>query len=350
MQHKKKSRVGMKLFSCLLATVLLLSGCRASDTKKQEEYTRELFAMGTYITLTAYGNGTETALELSEDKLTELESLWSVTNENSDIYKVNHSQGMKTTIQEETVEVLRFALQMAERTDGTVDPTVLPVITAWGFISRDYHVPSQEELEELLRQVDYTKVILEENSVSLPEGMQLDLGAFGKGYAGDILSELLKSEGVTSALLDIGGNIQMVGRKPEGDPWRLGIKNPFGEGSIGVLEAEDCAVVTSGNYERYFTDDGNVYGHIIDPSTGRPAESGLAAVTIIAEEGKYCDALSTSLYVMGVDDAIHFWQEQGNFDMLLITEDREIYVTDGIADDFTLADTYENMEIHVVEQ
>ena len=121
--------------------------------------------------------------------------------------------------------------------------------------------------------------------------------------------------------------------------------------ALVVLEAEDCAVVTSGNYERYFTDeDGTVYGHIIDPSTGYPAKSGLAAVTIIAEDGKYCDALSTSLYVMGFDQAVRFWQEQGDFEMLLITENGDIHVTDGIADDFSLSDAYSNQKVHVVEK
>lgn len=319
--------------------------------KRKKNYSRELFAMGTYITLTAYGDNAENALEASEDKLTELESFWSATTEDSDIYQINQNGEMETVVHEETAEILRFALKMAERTDGVIDPTISPVISAWGFISREYHVPSEEEIEELLRLVDYHKVKLDGNRVSLPEEMQLDLGAFGKGYAGDILTELLKSKGVTSALLDIGGNIQMVGNKSDGSPWRLGIKNPFGDESIGVLEVGDCAVVTSGNYERYFTDDdGTVYGHIIDPATGYPAESGLVAVTIIAQEGKYCDALSTALYVMGAEEAIHFWQEHGDFNMLLITAAGDVYITSGIADDFSLSDMYSNRKIYVVEK
>lgn len=154
----------------------------------------------------------EMALELSEDKVKEMEALWSVTDESSDIYRVNHSGGIPSEISRETAEVLAFALDMAERTGGALEPTISPVVTAWGFfISRDYRIPDREELAGLLQYVDYKEVVLEENLVTLPDGMQLDLGAVGKGYTGDILSELLKAQGVTSALLDIGGNIQMIG-------------------------------------------------------------------------------------------------------------------------------------------
>ena len=185
-----------------------------------------MFAMGTYMTLTAYGESAADALALAEDKIGELESLWSVTDAGSDIYKVNHNGGAPAEISGETTEVLAFALDMAKRTDGALDPTVSPLVTAWGFISGEYNIPTEDDLKNLLPYIDYKKVILEENFVTLPEGMQLDLGAVGKGYTGDILSELLKGQGVTSALLDIGGNIQMVGRRPDGSRWRLGIQNP----------------------------------------------------------------------------------------------------------------------------
>lgn len=337
-----------KFISLLLLFALLLSGCSA-QSKPEEEHTAGVFAMGTYMTLTAYGESAEEALTISEDRIKELESLWSVTDENSDIYTVNQNGGIPTEIHEETAEILQFALDMAHRTNGALDPTIFPVVTAWGFISGEYQIPAADELTGLLKNVDYEKVLLEENFVTLPDGMQLDLGAVGKGYTGDIIAELLKEQGVTSALLDIGGNIQMVGRKPDGSRWRLGIQNPFGEGSLGILESEDSAVVTSGNYERYFVgEDGKQYGHIIDPSTGYPAESGLASVSIMAKEGKLCDALSTAIYVMGLNGATEYWQENGNFEMLLITDEKEIYLTEGIKDDFILNKDFSNMEIDVI--
>lgn len=337
-----------KFVSLLLLFALLLSGCSA-QSKSAEEHTAGVFAMGTYMTLTAYGESAEEALTLSENRIKELEALWSTTDENSDIYKVNHSGGARTEVSEETAEILQFALDMAEQTGGSLEPTISPVVTAWGFISGEYNIPTDEELTDLLQNTGYEKVLLEENVVTLPDGMQLDLGAVGKGYTGDIIAELLKEQGVTSALLDIGGNIQMVGRKPDGSRWRLGIQNPFGEGSLGVLESEDGAVVTSGNYERYFIGgDGKQYGHIIDPSTGYPAESGLASVSIIAKEGRLCDALSTAIYVMGLDEATEYWKENDGFEMLLVTSENEIYLTEGIEDDFALNENFSDMEIYVI--
>lgn len=337
-----------KLISFLFLFAVLLSGCSA-QSKSENEHTTGVFAMGTYMTMTAYGESAEAALTLSEDRIKELEALWSTTDVSSDIYKVNQSGGTRTEVNEETVEILQFALDMAEQTNGSLDPTISPVVTAWGFVSREYHIPTEDELTDLLQNIDYKKVLLEENCVTMPDGMQLDLGAVGKGYTGDIIAELLKEQGVTSALLDIGGNIQMVGRKPDGSRWRLGIQNPFGEGSLGVLESEDGAVVTSGNYERYFIgEDGKQYGHIIDPATGYPAESGLASVSIIAKEGKLCDALSTAIYVMGLDEATEYWKENGSFEMLLVTDKNEIYLTEGIENDFTLNENFSDMEIHVI--
>lgn len=351
---RKRNKYRFRLFCLLPLCVLVCCSCGTwgeNTVVEKEEYTREVFAMGTYMTLTAYGEPAEAALELSEDKIKALEALWSVTDESSDIYKVNHNSGLPVEINMETTEVLAFALDMAKQTNGALDPTISPLITAWGFISGEYNIPAEDDLRSLLPYIDYREVILEENSVTLPDGVQLDLGAVGKGYTGDILSELLKEQGVTSALLDIGGNIQMIGRKPDGSRWRLGIQNPFGEGSLGVLESEDGAVVTSGNYERYFIgEDGKRYGHIVDPSTGYPAESGLASVSIIAKEGKLCDALSTAIYVMGLQEATKYWQENGNFDMLLVTDENEIYLTEGIKDNFTLNNNFSDIKIHVIEK
>lgn len=255
------------------------------------------------------------------------------------------------TISPETEELLRFTLEIAEQTGGALDPTIYPLVDAWGFVSGEYHVPAEQELMELLEYTGYEKVSLQENAVSLPAGTEIDLGAVGKGYTGQELSSLLRNQGITSALLDIGGNIQMIGRRPDGTKWRLGIKNPFGEGSFGILETEDCAVVTSGGYERYFThEDGKTYWHILDPATGRPADSGLASVTIIAEDGSLCDALSTAIFVMGLEEGTAYWRTRDDFEMLLMTQDGEIYLTDGIHNDFTLEDSFSDREIHVIER
>lgn len=191
-----------------------------SRTGAQNETTTEIFAMDTYITMTAYGRNAEIALWNAEDKLIELEQLWSVTDPDSDIYAVNHSDGQPVNVSEETAE--------------------------------------------LLKNVGYERIRLEDPTVQLDKDMMLDLGSVGKGYAGDLTAQVLKDNGITSALLDLGGNIQAVGIKSDGSPWRLGLRDPFSDGTLGVLVISDQAVVPSGNYERYFIgEDGKQYGHII---------------------------------------------------------------------------------------
>lgn len=361
---KYKSRwSGLTVLACaavFIGSTAALSGCsgQASSfgTGSQsggDPAQVEFFAMDTYMTLTAYGDGAEAALEKAQAQVEKLESEWSVTDENSEIYQLDHSGGNPVTLSEDTADIVSFALEMARETDGDLDPTIYPVLEAWGFTTDENRIPSQEELDALLANVGYERVQMDGTTVQLPAGMEFDLGAVGKGYAGDILARLLKDEGVTSALLDLGGNIQAVGERPGGGDWRLGIRSPFdgGEGVLGMLLASDCAVVTSGNYERYFVgEDGKEYGHIIDPDTGYPVDNGLASVTIITEEGKRGDALSTSMFVKGLDEASRYWRDHQDFEMLLVTQDGQIYLTEGIEDQFTLSSDFGNMETHVIKR
>ena len=214
------------------------------------------------------------------------------------------------------------------------------LVRAWGFTmgefeaGKRYPVPAVSVTDALLEQVDYRKIRQDGTRVTLPEGMEIDLGAVTKGYAGREVAEFLRENGVTSALLNLGGNVQTVGAKPDGSPWRVAVQDPESDGYAGILEIVDCAAVTSGGYQRYFVGtDGETYWHIMDPSTGRPARNGLLSVTIVAEDGALCDALSTALFVMGAEKAEAFWrhtqtQPDGRaFGMVLVTEDREILVT-----------------------
>lgn len=336
----------LALIACSVIILIFFPDLLHPQVKMPSEATTELFAMDTYI----YGQDAETALGKAADRLTELERIWSVTDTGSDIYTVNHSGGQVVSVSAETAELLSFALHMAEETDGALEPTIYPVLTAWGFTTGENRIPSDTEVNALLKNVGYERVALEGSNVQLEDGMMLDLGAVGKGHAGDQAAQVLRDNGVTSALLDMGGNIQAVGTKPDGSPWRLGLRDPFSSGTLGVLEISDRAVVTSGNCERYFVGaDGKQYVHIIDPATGYPAESGLASVTVIAGEGRLCDALSTSLFVMGLDRAADYWRQHPNFEMILISDAGEIYLTDGIAEAFTLDDYYSNMKVNVIE-
>lgn len=332
----KEKRIAAFLLSAFC--ILQLSGC----SKMQNEVIRAdetLFAMNTYMTFTAYGGEAETVLDDIKEQVVRLESLWSVTEEDSDIYRANHSHGQAVSVSEETAELVSFALRMAEKTGGALDPTIYPILTAWGFTTGQKQVPSQKDLEQLLPLIDYTQITLDGQILTVPNRMQLDLGAIGKGYAADLAAKILQENGVESAILSLGGNIHTIGTRPDGTDWRVGIRAPWEEAYLGVLEIHDAAVVTSGGYENYFEDEsGNIYWHILDPATGCPANTDLQAVTIIGPEGRLCDALSTALFVMGAEQAETYWREQGNFDMILVTEKDEILLTSGIADKFTLWD------------
>lgn len=337
----------------LIMILLFLGVCLAGARKikiNESKADASFFAMSTYVSLTAYGEMGDQAVAGAQEKVEELEKLWSTTDEGSEVFALNHSNGAPVNVSGETGDLLRFALEMAKETEGALEPTIYPVLLSWGFTTGENRVPAKEELELLLKNVGYDRVFMEGNCVTLPDGMQLDFGAVGKGYTGDVLVELFKEKGVKSALLDLGGNIQVIGTRPDGKNWRVGLRNPYGEGYLGVLKVCDLAVVTSGNYERYFVGgDGKTYGHIIDPAAGYPAESGLVSVTVLAKEGKLCDALSTALFVMGFDGAVSYWRQHRNFDMILITGEGEICLTEGIKDHFSLNNDYRDWKVSLIE-
>ncbi len=309
----------------------MMCGCAGGSSK----YEASFFAMDTSMSFCVRGNnsaGAEACKGLGR-VLIDYERMWSVTLTDSEISRANRGEAVK--LSPETEELVSFALEMNQLTGGALDITLYPVLREWGFTTHRYNVPEEQRIAELLSLTGSDKVMLSEGVLTLSEGTQLDLGAVAKGYLGDLLEERFRSCGVTSALLDLGGNIHAIGGNPDGTPWRLGIRNPFGEGNIAVLELSDKAAVTSGGYERYFEEEGVRYGHILDPKTGYPADSGLVSVTVVGEEGRLCDALSTALYVMGGVAAEQLWREQHSFDMILIDEDGNITITDGIADGFS---------------
>ena len=305
------------------------------------------------MTVTVYDGDKTAALEAAQTEITALEKLISVTGENSDIYKLDHNGGKPFDVSYETSELLSFALDMNKKTDGALDITLYNVLREWGFTTGDYKVPSDETIEALLENTGCENVDIRENTVTLNNNVSVDLGSVGKGEAGDRVIKVLKENGVSSALLDLGGNIQTLGTKPDGTLWKIAIRDPSGgEGSIAKIEVADRAVITSGGYERYFTgDDGEVYWHILDPKTGRPARNGILSATVIGKSGRLCDALSTSLFVMGEQKAVDYWKNSADaFDMILVTSDGRVLVTKGIYNNFTLYDEYSSaLRVEMIE-
>lgn len=320
---------------CLAAALLLPAGCAPAPVQSDPRLERTFFAMDTVMTLRLYEGGDEALLEHLEARVRDLEARWSVTAEGSEISALNRDG--EAELSPETELLLDAALGLCGRTAGALDLSIYPVLRAWGFTTGEYSVPGDEAIAALLPLVDYTQVGLDGTAASLPPGMEIDLGSVAKGYTGDVLAADLRDGGVTSALLDLGGNIQAVGAKPDGSPWRIGIRNPAGEGNIGVVEVTDQAVITSGGYERYFEQDGVRYWHILDPETGKPARSGLVSVTIVGDSGVLCDGLSTALFVMGLDQALDHWRQYQDFEAVFVSEDGSVTITPGLEGRFTLS-------------
>ena len=329
----------MKRLLCLGLALSLLFGCAPAQTQEVQAWERTFFAMDTVMNVRIYADRGEALLDAAEERVKELEALWSVTDEDSEIYALNRD-GF-AALSGDTAGLLANALDMCERTGGALDVTVYPVVRLWGFTTGEYTVPDADTIAGLLTRVDYTRVALDEaaGTASLPRGVELDLGSMAKGDAGDTLAGLLKVHGVESAILDLGGNIQTVGTKPDGTPWRVGVRDPKGDAILGVVEVVDRAVVTSGGYERYFERNGVRYWHILDPKTGAPARSGLQSVTIIGGSGFLCDALSTALFVMGLDRALEHWREYRDFEAVFVCDDGSVTVTAGLEDSFVLSQT-----------
>ena len=316
----------------LIISAFLLTSCTKAPEKSEEYF----FAMDTYMKIEAYGESAPNAVSQARARVEALEKLWSATDENSEIYAINH--GENPVLSAETLDLLSFTLEMSAKTDGAFDATIYPVLTAWGFTTDEHRVPDESELAGLLEKVGYEKVSADGNKISLKQGMMLDFGGAAKGWASDECTKIMRESGVQSALINLGGNVYALGKRYDGNLWRIGVADPLDENfteNVGIISVSDRAVVTSGNYQRYFTQDGKTYGHIIDPKTGYPADNDLLSVTIVAEEGKLCDALSTALFVMGREQAEEFWRENGGFEMILIDKNGGIFVTAGIAENFT---------------
>jgi thiamine biosynthesis lipoprotein len=327
-------------FFCILCALLLLSGC--GENAAVEPVTGTIFAMDTVMELTIYGE--QSLLDDAERYIQDLEQKLSVTEPSSEIYQLNQS-GTKA-LSQEPLEILSRALAVCRETQGALDISVYPVVKAWGFTTGSYQVPDQEAIDELLSDVDYNLIQVDGTQVTLGAGMEIDLGSVAKGYAGEQVARQLRDAGVTSALLNLGGNVQTVGSKPDGSPWRVAVQDPNSSDYCGVLQVTDQAVVTSGGYERYFEENGQTYWHILDPGTGYPARSGLISVTVIGDDGLRCDALSTALFVMGLDRAVAFWRSSGDFEFVLITEDGSLYVSEGA--DFTALGDYADAALTVI--
>lgn len=322
-------------FLCSISYCLALSGCKQPVTK--ESVTD--FYFNTVISVTVYepsirkGNSLS-ALELAQncmDMAASYEHLFSRTVEGSDIWNINHSNGLPVTVSDDTLALLSASLSYAEASNGLVDPTIGTLSSLWDFSNTEKRtVPSDTKIEEALSHVNYKSVVIEGNQVSLTDpNACLDLGFIAKGYIADGMKQYLLSEGVTSAVINLGGNVLTIGSKPDGSDYKIGIQKPFADSGTALmtLSVRDKSVVSSGNYERYFYDGGTLYHHILSTTNGYPASSDLSQVTIISNTSLEGDALSTLCFLLGSEKGCALIKSLPDTEAIFVTSDGKIIKT-----------------------
>lgn len=320
----------------IILTILvipILSGCR----KNAEPVSQVGFYLDTVVSITLYDTEDSEACNQNIQEcfalIDDYEHLFSATIEGSDIWNVNHSDGMPVTVSDETVSLLQTALYYSALSDGAVDLTVLPLTELWDFGSEGAaHVPDDASIKEALSHIDYHTVLIEGNTVTLSDPLAaIDLGFIAKGYIADRLKEHLLSQGVESACISLGGNLVTINNKPDGTPYRIGIQKPFAdEGeTITAISVTDASVVSSGIYERYFYEDDMLYHHLLDTRTGYPADNNIAGVTILSPSSVEADALSTTCYFLGIDAGMELIESLDGVEALFITKDGSLYRSDG---------------------
>lgn len=293
--------------------------------------------MDTLVEFKLYGQNAESAMEQAFDKIKEIEYRMSVTLSGSEVSLINANAGKHPVqVSSDTYTVIKEALHYSELTSGAFDPTVGPLVAAWGIGGENPRVPSKTELRRLTGLIDYRKVHLDPQARSVflaqPE-MSIDLGGIAKGYAADEVVKVLRENNITSGYVSLGGNVYVIGAKPDGSPWRIGIRNPFddsGRSFIGVASVTDTSLVTSGTYERFFIADGVKYHHILDPDTGYPVVSDLASVTIVSPNSMAADGLSTSVFILGKKNGKALIESLPGVEAILVDNDRHVWISPGL--------------------
>lgn len=362
---KKKRMPMLPLTFILLAA--LLGGCSGTgsaaepasgtnDVQAQggevQPKSKTYFIFDTVVTVKIYDNrASEQNFKELSDLLTDIDQRISRTGETSEIYQVNASSGIAPVkVSAETFNLVSNALEYAERTNGLFDPAIGKLVSLWNIGHEDAHVPPEQEIAEAARLTDYRKIEMHEDTQEIylqEKGMAIDLGSIGKGYAADQIYDYLAEQGFASAIIDLGGNVYAMGQKPNGNDWNIGIQDPDLErgNPIGSIRVNDKTVVTSGIYERYFIENGKLYQHILDPGTGYPVDNGISSVTIVTEKSTDADALSTTLFVLGIEKGLEFIENTPDTEALFITKDKKLYATSGFKellnktnDSYTFAD------------
>ncbi|MCB2345641.1 FAD:protein FMN transferase [Clostridium estertheticum] len=297
-----------------------------------------------------YGKNAETATALVLKRISNIESKMSVNIKTSEISKLNSKAGISgQKLSEDTYSVIEKSVQYSKLTGGALDATIEPIVGLWGIGTDKERVPSKTEISDKLKLVNYKDIVLDKknSTVKLKRTNQaIDLGAIAKGYTADEVKKVLLNNKISSAIINLGGNVYAIGSNPNGKDWNVGIQNPLSTRGeyLGTISVTDKSIVTSGNYERFFIKDGIRYHHIFDPKTGYPAQQSLISTTIVSDKSVDGDALSTSTYIMGLDKGLKLVESIKGVEAIFVTKDKKVYVTPGLKDNFKLTSkefTYE---------
>ena len=326
-----------RILLCLLACMMLgLTACKEKEVVRQD---RVVFFFDTVVTITVYTND-DKLLDDTEVECQRYENLLSKTVEGSDVWNINHANGQRVAVSEETRYLIEQALEFSRISNGRFDITIEPCVALWDFTGENMGIlPDANELAAAAEKVDWTKIDVNDDGVLIPAGMSIDLGAIAKGYISDCIAQFLQERGVTSGFLNVGGNVRTIGAKPDGSNWRIGIQDPEGvrdQSIVGVVALTGDSVVTSGIYERGFILDGICYHHILDTATGWSIQNELAGISIVTESACTADALSTTVFAMGLKEGKAFIENLEGVDAIFVTRSGDVSWTSGLVDRFTL--------------
>ena len=327
MKGKNHIKILLSFFLCLL---LLMTQTSCSKGEKVEDTG---FYLDTTCTIEIDNMSKKDGMDLIENTFKECdkyEHLFSRTLEGSDIYRINHAKGDKVQVSDETLEVIEDALVICKESNGLFDITVGQLTNLWNFSSDTPKVPSQSSIDKALKTIDYNNIIIEGNTVQLKNpDTWLELGAIAKGYIADQLAAYLKDNGVTSGLVNLGGNIVTIGQSNNGDdPWNIGIAAPYThhEDVIGSVYMVDETLVTSGVYERFFEENGKKYHHVLNPKTGYPVDTDILGISIKGKSSNstWCDGYSTTCLLLGSEKAQEYMKNKSDFSYVIITTDGKV--------------------------
>ena len=328
----------------LIFIVIFYTGYNACSIKKHGIRYAKNYQLGTLIELSIYEGGSKNILTEAFELISALENKLSRNIGASEVSKINRYAGISPVeVSDDTFFVINRTIYYSELSGGFFDITVGPLVSLWGIGTKEANVPSAGDISNVLALIDYKRMKLTpSNNLVFSEnrGMEIDLGAIAKGFIADKVYELFKEDGVKSAIINLGGNVMLLGRKPDGNLFRVGIQNPLYERgvTVGIYEGENVSVVTSGIYERYYEEDGIKYHHIFDPKTGYPIDNDIAGISVITAISTDADALSTSLFALGAEDALGLVEKLENTEAIIITKDKKIILSSGVGNSFTVLD------------